>query len=76
MHVDYKHRLSVNFRSENGFVYAFMGLCVTASLTYCDQAAWQSRIAAKPLQGVLGFFIAAFIWFAIPISISTSAGLA
>ncbi|XP_060551994.1 uncharacterized protein LOC132713418 [Ruditapes philippinarum] len=64
------------FKSENGLVWAFMGLCVTASLTYCDQAAWQSRIAAKPLQGVLGFLIAAYIWFAIPISISTSAGLA
>ncbi|XP_052797300.1 uncharacterized protein LOC128229424 [Mya arenaria] len=65
-----------SFRSENGLVWAFMGLCVTASLTYCDQAAWQSRIAAKPLQGVLGFIIASYIWFAIPISISTSAGLA
>ncbi|KAL4230282.1 hypothetical protein ACF0H5_010667 [Mactra antiquata] len=64
------------FQSENGLVWAFMGLCATASLTYCDQAAWQSRIAAKPLQGVLGFLIAAYIWFAIPISISTSAGLA
>ena len=39
-------------------------------------AAWQSRIAAKPLQGVLGFLIASYIWFAVPISISTSAGLA
>lgn len=25
------------FKSENGLVWAFMGLCVTASLTYCDQ---------------------------------------
>lgn len=71
-----EERSYFTFKSENGLVWAFMGLCVTASLTYCDQAAWQSRIAAKPLQGVLGFLIAAYIWFAIPISISTSAGLA
>lgn len=42
----------------------------------CIAAAWQSRIAAKPLQGVLGFLIASFIWFAVPISIATSTGLA
>ena len=39
-------------------------------------AAWQSRIAAKPVQGVVGFLIAAFIWFAIPVTISTTTGLA
>lgn len=40
----------LTFRSENGWVFAVMGLCLTSSLTYCDQASWQSRIAAKPLQ--------------------------
>ncbi|KAK3592701.1 hypothetical protein CHS0354_037837 [Potamilus streckersoni] len=69
-------RSLMSFRSENGIVWAFMGLCVTTSLTYCDQASWQSRIAAKPLQGVLGFQIASYIWFAVPTSIATSTGLA
>ena len=30
-------RSYLTFRSETGFVWAFMGLCVTATLTYCDQ---------------------------------------
>ncbi|WAQ99410.1 hypothetical protein MAR_023783 [Mya arenaria] len=29
------------------------------------QANWQSRIAAKPSKGVLGFFMAAYLWFVI-----------
>ena len=45
-------------------------------ITYFVIAAWQSRIAAKPVQGVVGFLIAAFIWFAIPVTISTTTGLA
>lgn len=30
-------RSYMTFRSEGGYVWGFMGLCVTASLTYCDQ---------------------------------------
>ena len=45
-------------------------------MTFFLIAAWQSRIAAKPVQGVVGFLIAAFIWFAIPVTISTTTGLA
>lgn len=66
----------LTFKSENGWVFAVMALCLTSSLTYCDQASWQSRIAAKPLQGVLGFLFATYMWFAIPSSISATTGLA
>lgn len=52
------------------------GFFATASITFCDQASWQSRIAAKPTQGVLGFFAATYIWFAIPSTIGTSVGFA
>ena len=34
-------RSYLTFRSETGLVWAFMGLCVTASLTYCDQGLYQ-----------------------------------
>ena len=69
-------RSYLTFKSENGWVFAVMGICLTSSLTYCDQASWQSRIAAKPLQGVLGFLFATYMWFAIPSSISATTGLA
>ena len=38
------------------------------ALSLCDQAIWQSRIAAKPTQGVIGFIIAAFLYFSIPMA--------
>nr|KAG5711633.1 hypothetical protein BaRGS_016815 [Batillaria attramentaria] len=56
--------------------FIFQGFFATASITFCDQASWQSRIAAKPVQGVLGFFAATYIWFAIPSTIGTSVGVA
>lgn len=51
------------------------GTLVAASVCFCDQAAWQSRIAAKPVQGVLGFFGATFLWFAIPATIGTTTAI-
>ena len=57
-------------------VLAVQGFFATASITFCDQASWQSRIAAKPTQGVLGFFAATYMWFAIPSTIGTSVGFA
>ncbi|XP_071127147.1 uncharacterized protein [Mytilus edulis] len=63
------------FVSETGMIYALVGLVLTSSITYCDQASWQSRIAAKPMQGVTGFFLAALMWFAIPSSIAVTTGM-
>ena len=66
----------LTFWSEGAIIWGIQGIFATSSLTFCDQASWQSRIAAKPVQGVLGFLAASFIWFAIPSSIGTSTGLA
>lgn len=41
-----------------------------STFNFCDQASWQSRIAAKPEQGAIGFIIAAFLWFGIPVTIT------
>ena len=43
---------------------------------FCDQAYWQSSVAAKPLQGVWGFISGGLTWFAIPFSLATTMGLA
>ncbi|XP_046575767.1 uncharacterized protein LOC124283788 [Haliotis rubra] len=69
-------RSYLTFWSEGAIIWGIQGVFATSSLTFCDQASWQSRIAAKPAQGVLGFFAATYIWFAIPSSIGTSTGLA
>ncbi|KAK3604603.1 hypothetical protein CHS0354_027456, partial [Potamilus streckersoni] len=41
-----------------------------------DQSYWQSSVAAKPRQGVLGFLSGGLTWFAVPFALATSMGLA
>ena len=43
---------------------------------FCDQAYWQSSVAAKPLQGVWGFISGGLTWFAIPFTLATTMGMA
>jgi len=61
------------FRSESGLIYGAVLLVMATSISFIDQANWQSRIAAKPTQGVVGFLIAAYIWFVVPIVLSFTA---
>ncbi|CAG5128742.1 unnamed protein product, partial [Candidula unifasciata] len=63
------------FLSEGSLLWAIQGVFVVSSFLYCDQASWQSRIAAKPLQGAIGFLLACVIWFAVPATIGTVAGI-
>ncbi|XP_053400065.1 uncharacterized protein LOC123557723 [Mercenaria mercenaria] len=60
----------LTFRSVPGMIFGIITFLLAISLSFCDQANWQSRIAAKPLEGMSGFLIAAFLWVAIPTSIS------
>jgi len=60
----------LTFRSESGIVSGIVVLFMTIAIIFCDQANWQSKIAAKPTEGVVGFLIGGFLWFAIPTSIS------
>nr|WGU51206.1 DUR3-like urea transporter subtype A1 [Theodoxus fluviatilis] len=66
----------LTFRSGVAFLYGIIEVFVSSAVTYCDQASWQSRIAAKPVQGVWGFILAGFIWFSIPCVMATTTGLA
>ena len=58
----------LTFRS--AAMFGLVMLLSGMSITFCDQANWQSRIAAKPTQGVIGFFIAALVYFTIPMAIA------
>ncbi|KAL4239301.1 hypothetical protein ACF0H5_000118 [Mactra antiquata] len=60
----------LTFRSTSGLIFGIVTLFMTIGIVFCDQANWQSRIAAKPREGMLGFLIGAFLWFAIPTPIS------
>ena len=43
---------------------------------FVDQSYWQSSVAAKPKEGMLGFLIGGVCWFAIPFGLGTTTGLA
>lgn len=60
----------LTFRTKSGIIYGIVMWFMTIAIIFCDQANWQSRIAAKPKEGILGFFISGFLWFAIPTSLS------
>lgn len=66
----------LTFRSGVALLYGVLEIFVSSAVTYCDQASWQSRIAAKPIQGVYGFILAGFMWFAIPATMATTTGMA
>ncbi|GFS03818.1 urea-proton symporter DUR3-like [Elysia marginata] len=66
----------LTFRSWGAFMFGIIEIFVSSAVTYCDQASWQSRIAAKPIQGVWGFILAGFIWFSIPNVMATTTGMA
>lgn len=66
----------LSFRSMSAFLYGIIEVFVSSAVTYCDQASWQSRIAAKPVQGVWGFILAGFMWFSIPSTMATTTGMA
>ncbi|KAL8590055.1 hypothetical protein ACOMHN_034286 [Nucella lapillus] len=73
---DNMDRSFATFLSVDALVWMVQGVFIASSVTFCDQASWQSRIAAKPMQGVLGFFGATFLWFAVPSTIGTTSAIA
>ncbi|KAH3853920.1 hypothetical protein DPMN_096458 [Dreissena polymorpha] len=42
---------------------------------FVDQSFWQSSVAAKPRQGVLGFLAGGLVWFSIPFALASTMGL-
>ena len=63
----------LTFRTRSGLIYGIVLLFMATSISFCDQANWQSRIAAKPSQGVIGYFLAAYLWFVLPATLSFTA---
>ena len=60
----------LTFRSRSAAMLGLSVVFIALALTFCDQANWQSRIAAKPTQGVIGFFIGSFLYLSFPLAIS------
>merc|ERR1712156_434221 len=64
------------FFSSGGLVFGIVNIVGNFGTVFCDQAYWQSSVAAKPLQGVWGFIAGGLCWFAIPFTLATTMGLA
>ena len=62
--------------SKGGLIFGIINIVGNFGSVFCDQAYWQSSVAAKPLQGVWGFIAGGLTWFAIPFSLATTMGLA
>lgn len=60
----------LTFRSRPALMFFVILFFSQTTFNFCDQASWQSRIAAKPEQGAVGFIIAAFLWFGISVTIT------
>merc|ERR1719234_2613682 len=66
----------LTFFSSGGLVFGIVNIVGNFGTVFCDQAYWQSSVAAKPLQGVWGFISGGLVWFAIPFALATTMGLA
>merc|ERR1740128_757328 len=66
----------LTFFSSGGLVFGIVNIVGNFGTVFCDQAYWQSSVAAKPLQGVWGFISGGLTWFAIPFTLATTMGLA
>merc|ERR1711963_872373 len=66
----------LTFYSAGGLVFGIVNIVGNFGTVFCDQAYWQSSVAAKPLQGVWGFISGGLTWFAIPFTLATTMGLA
>merc|ERR1712223_1351647 len=65
----------LTFYSPGGLVFGIVNIVGNFGTVFCDQAYWQSSVAAKPLQGVWGFILGGLTWFAIPFTLVTTMGL-
>ena len=65
----------MTFYSSGGLVFGIVNIVGNFGTVFCDQAYWQSSVAAKPLQGVWGFIAGGLVWFSIPFTLATTMGL-
>ncbi|XP_053394381.1 uncharacterized protein LOC128555605 [Mercenaria mercenaria] len=71
-----EERSYLTLLSNSGLMFGLINVAGCFGTTYVDQSYWQSSVAAKPRQGVLGFLAGGLVWFSIPFALATTMGLA
>jgi len=61
--------------SGGGAVFGVINLIGNFGTVFCDNAYWQSAIAARPQSAHRGYLLGGLAWFAVPFSLATSLGL-
>ena len=62
--------------SKDGLIFGVINIVGNFGTVFCDQAYWQRAIAARPSSTVNGYIIGGLCWFAIPMFLATTLGLA
>ncbi|XP_033764344.1 urea-proton symporter DUR3-like [Pecten maximus] len=62
--------------SKPGLMFGMINIVGNFGTVFVDQSYWQCSVAAKPKEGVIGFLLGGFCWFAIPFALATTTGLA
>ncbi|XP_048249148.1 urea-proton symporter DUR3-like [Haliotis rufescens] len=62
--------------SNPGLMFGLINIVGNFGTVFVDQSYWQSSVAAKPKQGVVGFLCGGIAWFAVPFCLATTMGLA
>eukprot|EP00891_Asterochloris_glomerata_P004751 jgi/Astpho2/4751/Aster-00301 len=62
--------------SKGGFIFGIINIIGNFGTVFCDQAYWQSAIAARPSAANRGYVLGGVLWFCIPFTLATCLGLA
>ncbi|DBA80299.1 TPA: hypothetical protein ACH3X2_007429 [Trebouxia sp. C0005] len=65
----------LTFFSSNGLVFGIINIIGNFGTVFCDQAYWQSAIAARPSATYKGYLLGGLLWFCIPFTLATCLGL-
>ncbi|KAL3150999.1 hypothetical protein ABBQ38_012872 [Trebouxia sp. C0009 RCD-2024] len=65
----------LTFFSSNGLTFGIINIIGNFGTVFCDQAYWQSAIAARPSAANKGYLLGGILWFCIPFTLATCLGL-
>ncbi|KAL3145727.1 hypothetical protein ABBQ32_003256 [Trebouxia sp. C0010 RCD-2024] len=65
----------LTFFSSNGLTFGIINIIGNFGTVFCDQAYWQSAIAARPSAANKGYLLGGVLWFCIPFTLATCLGL-
>jgi SSS family transporter len=66
----------LTMRSQNGLIFGIINICGNFATVFLDQSYAQRAIASRGESATKGFLLGGMAWFAVPMAIASSLGLA